>query len=67
MNKIYEVSNEFLNTNGDVEDFVILDGFNTYEEALSYAEKQPIIDSDTQLSIYESDENGNVLDSWIIK
>ena len=67
--KYYEVVVEFLDDEGNVRDFTVIDGgFESYDDALSFAVQQEANkDNGEQIAIYDSDKDGNVLDSWVIK
>lgn len=63
----YEIVKEFIGNDGNVNDFVVLDFYpKNYDDALAIAQKQDVCD-DEQISIWLSDDKGNVLDSWLIK
>lgn len=64
---LYEVVREFLDEEGNVNDFVVIDGFNTREEAFDFAMKQNVNDSSSQITIYESEDDGSVVDSDVVK
>lgn len=66
-NVIYDVVREFINEFGDVEDFVVIDGFVDYTKALEMANKENAGKGE-QISIWETDEETlDLLNSWIIK
>lgn len=64
---LYEVVREFLDEEGNVNDFVVIDGFNTREEAFNFAIAQNVNDSSSQITIYESEDDGSVVDSDVVK
>lgn len=64
---LYEVVREFLDEEGNVNDFVVIDSFNTREEAFEFAMKQNVNDSSSQITIYESEDDGSVVDSDVVK
>lgn len=64
----FEVVKEFLDEDNNVTDFVVIEGgFSTSEEAWKFGEQyiEGCLD-DEQITIYQSDEDGSVLDSWIV-
>lgn len=67
--KYYEVVVEFLDDEGNVRDFTVIDGgFASYDDALACAVQQEAHKDDgEQIVIYDSDKDGSVLDSWVIK
>lgn len=68
MNKYFEVVKEFLDENNDVVDFVVEEGgFKSYEDALEYInQKKWDLEDGEQIAIWDSNEGGDVNDSWII-
>lgn len=66
--KYYEVVVEFLDDEGNVRDFTVNGGFASYDDALAFAVQQEANkDNGEQIAIYDSDKDGNVLDSWVVK
>lgn len=66
--KYYEVVVEFLDDEGNVIDFTVNGSFASYDDALAFAVQQEANkDNGEQIAIYDSDKDGNVLDSWVVK
>ena len=66
--KYYEVVVESLDDEGNVRDFTVNGSFASYDDALAFAVQQEANkDNGEQIAIYDSDKDGNVLDSWVIK
>lgn len=66
--KYYEVVVESLDYEGNVIDFTVNGSFASYDDALTFAVQQEADkDNGEQIVIYDSDKDGNVLDSWVIK
>ena len=66
--KYYEVVVESLDDEGNVIDFTVNGSFASYDDALTFAVQQEANkDNGEQIAIYDSDKDGNVLDSWVIK
>lgn len=66
----YDVVKEFLDdTHTVVEDFVVLDGFNTKEEAINFANSVEFKhdDYDVNITVWECDNKGHLLNSIIVK
>lgn len=64
---LFEVVREFLDEEKNVKDFVVIEGFLTRDIALMFAKQQVVNDTFEQISIYESDDNGQVLKFEIVK
>lgn len=68
MEKYYEVVVESLDDEGNVIDFTVNGSFASYDDALAFAVQQEANkDNGEQIAIYDSDKDGNVLDSWVVK
>lgn len=72
MKTYFEVVKEFLDKDKNTIDFVVLDGdYNgeTYEDARKFAETISLSDEDgyCAISVWESDEQGNLLESWLVR
>jgi len=66
-NVIYEVVREFIDKDGNVDDFVVLDGSVDYTKALEIANQTEVFKGE-QISIWETDEETlDLLNSWLIK
>lgn len=66
--KYYEVVVESLDYEGNVIDFTVNGSFASYDDALTFAVQQEADkDNGEQIAIYDSDKDGNVLDSWVVK
>lgn len=66
--KYYEVVVESLDDEGNVIDFTVNGSFASYDDALAFAVQQEANkDNGEQIAIYDSDKDGNVLDSWVVK
>lgn len=66
--KYYEVVVESLDDEGNVIDFTVNGSFASYNDALAFAVQQEANkDNGEQIAIYDSDKDGNVLDSWVVK
>lgn len=64
---LFEVVREFLDEDNNVYDFVVIDDFHSREVAFACASLQTVNDNTEQIVIYKSDDNGNVLDSDVVK
>lgn len=66
-NVIYEVVREWIDVDGNMEDFEVLKQFTDYTSALTEANNTDARKGE-QISIWETDEETlDVLNSWIIK
>lgn len=67
-NVIYEVVREWIDVDGNMEDFEVLKQFIDYTSALTEANNTDARKGGEQISIWETDEETlDVLNSWIIK
>lgn len=62
----FEVVREYIDKEGNVDDFVVLDSFDDYESALEFARKQEVLQG-RQITIWETDNAFDVVNSWVIK
>lgn len=66
-NVIYEVVREFIDKDGNVDDYHIISSFVNYTKALEMANDAEVWKGN-QISIWESDEETlDLINSWIIK
>lgn len=66
-NVIYEVVREWIDVDGNMEDFEVLKQFLDYTSALTEANKTKVSKGE-QVSIWETDEETlDVINSWVIK